>query len=69
MPVLTILFLASKLLWVVPFTNPFTGSTLSVTFSSTTGSHLLFWRLLLVDVDKEGLELFALLYGKQIAKS
>uniref|UniRef100_A0A0A9CEL0 Uncharacterized protein n=1 Tax=Arundo donax TaxID=35708 RepID=A0A0A9CEL0_ARUDO len=36
-------------------------STLLVTFSSTTGSHLLFARFLGADCDEKGLELFALL--------
>jgi hypothetical protein len=62
MPVLTVLFLASKLWWALPFINVFaSGSTLSVTFSSGTGSHLLFRRFLGVEFGK-GLELFALLY-------
>jgi hypothetical protein len=42
-------------------THPFAiCSTLSLTFSSTGGSHLLFTRFLGVDVGKKGLEFFAL---------
>jgi hypothetical protein len=67
MPVLTVVFLASKLWLALPFINVFaSGSTFSVTFSSGTGSHLLFRRFFGVDFDK-GLELFALLYRTKIS--
>lgn len=60
---LTILFLGSKVLWTLLLINPFAiCSTLLVTFSSTTGSHLLFTRFLGVDTDEKGLKLFTLLH-------
>jgi hypothetical protein len=62
---LTILFLGSEVLWTLLPINPFAiCSTLLVTFSSTTGSHLLFTRFLGVETDEKGLKLFTLLHRK-----
>lgn len=62
---LTILFLGCKVLWTLLLINPFAiCSTLLVTFSSTTGSHLLLTRFLGVDTDEKGLKLFTLLHKK-----
>lgn len=64
----TVLFVGSKLLQILLFADCLGNSTLLATFSSGTGSHLLFVRLLglLLDDGKEkGLESFPVLPNKQ----